>query len=381
MNTPQRGRRRPWRKRRKSQPGAPPGVLVPEPGARRPAIEAVAYDRSALTETSLQDPDQVRPLLERWPVTWLNVDGLGDTVTISEIGEIFGFHRLALEDVVDTHQRAKVESYDGYYFIVLRMPSPGQACEVEQISIFLGPTYVVTFQELPGGDCLEPVRLRLRTGSGRLRGGGPDYLVYALIDVIIDQYYPLVERAGEQLDRLEEQLYTARNAHLMAGLHDVKRDLLVLHRAIWPLRDALSNLLRSESPIVTPETRVYMRDCYDHVIQLIDLVDTYREFAASLSDLYLSIVSFRTNEIMRVLTVISTIFMPLTFIVGVYGMNFDTRSPWNMPELSWRFGYPLTLLLMGGIAGAQLLFFRRLGWLGSPRGAATLREELNRPPP
>lgn len=379
MSPARDARRRLRRKHRRVRPGAPPGTLVPEPGAPRPAMEVIAYDGQHLHERAIRDPAEVRGLLEEWPVTWLNVDGLGDTVTITDIGEVFGFHRLALEDVVETHQRAKVESYDGYYFIVVRMPIPGDACDVEQMSIFFGPKYVVTFQERPGGDCLNPVRLRLRAGSGRLRAGGTDYLVYALLDVIIDQYFPHVERCGEQLDALEEQLYAARAHDLMAGLHDVKRDLLVLHRSIWPLRDALSNLLRAEAGMLTAETRVYLRDCYDHVIQLLDLVDTYRELAASLSDLNLSIVSYRTNEIVRVLTVISTIFMPLTFLAGVYGMNFDTSSPFNMPELGWYFGYPLVILVMACTAAAQLLFFRRLGWLGTPRGAA-LRGRSNQQP-
>ncbi len=369
MSVSNRRKRRHARFKHRTQPGAPPGMLIPDPEAGGGALQTLAYGPDQHVEATLTRLAQLAELMDQWPVTWLNVDGLGDTVLISQVGSFFGFHRLALEDVVHTHQRAKVERYDDHLFIVARMPVRSEACEVEQISIFLGPRFVVTFQERPGGDCLDPVRVRIRTGLGRLRCSGADYLVYSLLDAIIDQYFPLVERCGERLDSIEEEVIVGSPRPDVVGrLHDVKRDLLVLHRSIWPLRDALANLLRADSSLITDETRVYLRDCSDHVIQLLDLVESYRDLANSLSDLHLSNISYRTNEVMRVLTVISTIFMPLTFIAGVYGMNFDPdRSRFNMPELHWPFGYVYSLMLMGGIAAAQLLFFWRLGWLQNPQ--------------
>jgi magnesium transporter len=346
-------------------PFSSPGTLIIDPSSPRPALRVLAYGPEGFHEAAAESVGQACELLGRWPVTWLNVDGLGDEAVLREIGQRFELHRLALEDVVNTHQRAKVEQYDKHLFIVLRMALIADHLETEQLSLFLGKGFVLTFQEGHPGDCFDPVRQRIRKGGGRLRSAGSDYLAYALLDGVIDAYFPILEAYGEALEHLEDDLLVRPDEELVARIHEVKRDLLTLRRAIWPLRDAIGALLREENPLVRPETVPYLRDCYDHTVQIVDLVETYRELASGFMDVYLSSVSNRMNEIMKVLTVISTIFIPLTFIAGIYGMNFNPQaSPLNMPELNWPWGYPFSLLLMAGVAVALLVFFRRKGWLG-----------------
>jgi len=270
--------------------------------------------------------------------------------------------------VLSVHQRPKIEQYGEYYFIVTRMVRLGEHLETEQLSLFLGKNFILTFQEGRPGDCLDLIRERIRQKGGRIREAGLDYLAYALLDAIVDCYFPILEEYGERLEAFEDEILTRPYGDTVARIHEIKRNLLTLRRAIWPQRETFNTLLRDELPLVTNETRLYLRDCYDHVTQLIDLIETYRELGADLIDVYLSSISNRTNEIMRVLTVISTIFIPLTFIAGVYGMNFNpSASPWNMPELNWFWGYPLSLLLMAVVAFGQLIFFRRRGWLGAPK--------------
>ncbi|MBI3300790.1 MAG: magnesium/cobalt transporter CorA, partial [Deltaproteobacteria bacterium] len=296
-----------------------------------------------MTEQEIRDPQRVRDFLDRWPVTWVDVEGLGDVETIRTLGEIFGLHRLALEDVINVHQRAKVEQYGEHHFIVTRMVRLGEHLETEQLSLFLGKNFVLTFQEGHPGDCLDLIRERIRQKRGRIRDAGLDYLAYALLDAVVDCYFPILEEYGERLETLEDEILTRPHNGAVARIHEIKRNLLTLRRAIWPQRETFNTLLREEMPLVTDETRLYLRDCYDHTTQIIDLIETYRELGSDLIDVYLSSVSNRTNEIMRVLTVIATIFIPLTFLVGVYGMNFNpASSPWNMPELNWYWGYPFS---------------------------------------
>jgi len=350
---------------RRTSPGAAPGSVVVDPQARPPKLHLLAYGPDACEERELTKVAEVREYLGRLPVTWVNVEGLGDATTISQIGELFGLHRLALEDVVNVHQRAKVEEYSDHLFIVARMPRHEPHLDSEQVSIFLGKDFIVTFLEDPG-DCFEQVRQRLRAGQGLGRAGGPDYLAYALIDAVVDAYFPVLEKYGERLDALEDEMLLHPNPHTVGELHVAKGALRAARRVLWPQREALSTLVRDRSTLVRDETRVYLRDCYDHTVQLIDLLEVDRERCADLMDIYLTTSSNRLNEVMRVLTVISTLFIPLTFIVGVYGMNFNTKlSPWNMPELEWYFGYPLIWLVMLVLAAGQMLFFARKGWLGS----------------
>ncbi len=345
-------------------PGVAPGTLTSEASATRPPMQLMGFGPGEGVERAITDPGEIRALRGKHPVLWLNVDGVGDASTIKAIGDVFGLHHLALEDVMNTHQRPKVEEYADHCFIVLRMINEGESLETEQMAIFLGKDYVITFQEKPG-DCLDSVRQRIRQGNERIRGAGSDYLVYAIIDAVVDFYFPVIEKYGERLEILEDAVIESASPANVARIRDVKHDLLLIRRCVWPLRDALSTLYRDPNPIITAEARIFLRDCYDHAIQIMDLVETYRELGAGLMDIYLSSVSIRTNEVMKVLTIIATIFIPLSFVAGLYGMNFDTSvSPLNMPELGWRFGYPFALSIMAAIALTLILYFRRKGWLG-----------------
>jgi magnesium transporter len=352
---------------RRTAPGSPPGLVLPDPSQPAPTIHVIAYGTNGVMDRKVATPDEASRLVGQQPLTWINVEGLGDAKVIERFGELFGLHRLALEDTVNVHQRAKVDDYGEVLFVVLRMVhchgNSGGRCGTEQLSLFIGENWLLTFQEGHPGDSFDRVRARIREGSGKMRQLGTDYLAYALIDAVIDNYYPVLEVYAERLDELEELVTESTERHVFNLLHDVKADLLVLRRAIWPLRDGIALLAREENPRISENTRLFLRDCYDHVVQVVELVETYRELTADLRDLHMSSISNRINETMRVLTIISTIFIPLTFIAGIYGMNFDPDvSPWNMPELRWYLGYPLSLLLMAITAVAMLIFFYQQGW-------------------
>lgn len=346
-------------------PGSAPGTLVIDPAAPAPQIQLIAYGPENILERSIANPEELRDLLAQWPVCWVNVDGLGDVKVIEQLGKIFQLHPLALEDIVHVPQRAKVELYGDQTFVVTHMLELGEQVRTEQLSLFFGKNFVLTFQERPGGDCLGPVRDRLRKRDSRLRSGKADYLTYALMDAVIDNYFPVLERYGEILEDLEDTIVLKPQTTKIHEIHSVKRELLLVRRAIWPLREAINSLLRDDIPYLAPETRIYLRDCYDHAVRIIDLVETYRELCSDLMDLYLSSLSNRMNEIMKVLTMISTLFIPLSFIASVYGMNFHggDKAPWNMPELDWYFGYPLCLALMAAISIGQIFFFKKKGWI------------------
>jgi len=357
-------RRRHHRKRiRRTPPGAPPGVLITDPEAPKPQLHAFGYGPDGFEEKDIANVEDVRAFLARWPVTWLDVQGLGDASVIERVGQVFCFHSLWLEDVVNAHQRPKVENYGDVRFIVLRTLEGETDPETDQISMFLGPKFVVTFQERPG-DCFEPLRTRIRHAKGRVRTSGPDYLAYSLLDAVVDNYFPLLERLGERIDALEDGLVVAPDPSRLKEIHSVRRGLLTLRRAVWPLREALQHLLREHDDVFKPETRPYLNDCYDHTVQIMDLVENYREIASGLIDIYLSAMSQRMNEVMKVLTVISTIFIPLTFVAGVYGMNFDPDSgPLSMPELRSPHGYMWTMIGMAAIALLLVWWFWHKGWI------------------
>jgi magnesium transporter len=351
------------RRRRHAAPGTPPGTLTVDPAAPRPIIRVMAYGPGGLLEREVRAVDELRGILAAWPVTWVNVDGLGEAEVIGRLGEMFQLHRLALEDVLSLHQRAKLDTYGDTAYVVLRMATLGEAVETEQFSLFLGRNFVLTFQERPG-DCLDPVRVRIREGRKRLRGSGPDYLAYALIDAVVDSYFPLLESYGERLDALQDEVIGQPTRHTVARIHDARNDLLTLRRAIWPLRDVVSSLLREGTPHVADDTRIYLRDCHDHTVQVIEILENFRDIVSSLMDVYLSSVGHRMNEIMKVLTIFAALFIPLTFITGLYGMNFNPdASRWNMPELNWWLGYPFALTIMLSVAVAMLVYFWRKGWL------------------
>ena len=349
--------------RRRSEPGAPPGTLIADPAAARPTIHATVYNAETISQYADCSVSDLPGLHNHGQVLWVDVTGLADIELIEGIGSAFGIHRLALEDVINVHQRPKAEAFDDHVFIVARMLVPGRGTETEQVSFFLGDNYLITFQEQPG-DCFDPVRKRLETGRGRIRKAGADFLAYALIDTIVDGYYPVLEHYGEAVEKLEDEVIARPDAEQVDRIHTVKRDLLTLRRAVWPTREMVNGLIRDESPFLKEPTRIYLRDCYDHTIQLMDIVETYREIASGLLDVYLSSMSARMNEIMKVLTIIATIFIPLGFIAGLYGMNFDPgASPLNMPELRFYYGYPMAIGLMVAVAAGLVVYFWRKGWL------------------
>lgn len=348
-------------------PGTSPGTLASPPdAASHVVVTVVHYTAEDYTETRVTDLQAYLQTVPRDGVLWVNVDGLGDIQLLEILGAHFGLHPLSLEDVLHIPQRAKLEDYEHYQFLVFHMAlvAPETTTETEQVSLFLGPSYVLTFQEQPDSDLFESVRLRLRQARGKLRQSGADYLAYALLDIAIDGFFPMLESLGERLTALEEAVLARPTRETMEDIYTVRRTLIALRRILWPLRQAVQAFGRDDSGLVTVSTRLFLRDCYDHVLQVLDVLENYRELVAGLMETYLSSQSNHLNEIMKVLTIISTIFIPLSFIAGVYGMNFKTEvSPWNMPELSWLWGYPFSLLLMTAVALSLLVFFRRKGWL------------------
>jgi magnesium transporter len=356
--------------KRQTQPGATPGTVHVARDSPQPVVRLMAYGPTEYVEQTIVRPAELEPYLSKYPVNWINVDGLGDAHLIQELGERFQLHPLALEDVVNVHQRAKVEPYENYLFVAARMVKLTPTFHSEQISMFVGSHYVLTFQER-SGDCLDPIRDRIRKNSGRIRNSHTDYLMYAILDATIDSYFPIVDAAADRLEELEANVADQQMAQTMSGIHDVRNELLLLRRYIWPHRDALNELIRDEHPLIHNSTLIFLRDAYDHTMQLIDLLEIYREMCGDLREYYLSLTSNRMNEIMKVLTIMATIFIPLSFVASLYGMNFDTREPWNMPELHWPFGYPLVLGLMACIAGGLLFYFWRKGWLSSSDQFAT----------
>lgn len=347
--------------------GASPGTLAIT-SDERPEIFLIDYGAHGFAEHPLKHIDDAIPYLidEKPSITWIDVRGIGHADTFHRLGEIFKLHPLALEDVVNVPQRSKSDVYEGHQLIIARMVRVDEEHRVqtEQLGILFGPGFVLTVQEEPEHDVLGCVRERIRQGRGTIRSRGSDYLAYALLDAVIDAFFPVLEKLGERLEDLELDALAAKHS-MSKDIHDIKRDLLTIRRAIWPQRDLLSGLLRGESSLVDRETIVYLRDTYDHAVQVMDMVETYREIASGLMDLYLSGVSNRMNEIMKVLTILSTIFLPITFIAGVYGMNFDPdASPFNMPELRWRYGYPVSIVLMAASVGGLLFYYRSRGWLG-----------------
>jgi len=354
------------RKKRSKIPGAPPGTLTGAPDAVKPVIRVMAFGPEDYVETELTDLDALGGYLARWPVTWVNVDGLGDVETIGRLGEVFDLHRLALEDVLNVYHRPKFEEYGRHMFIVLRMLEQGLPVRTEQLSLFFGEGFVLTFQE-HSGDCLDPVRKRIRERRGRVCAMGADYLAYCLVDAVIDGYYPTLDELSDYSETLESKVVETATSETVSEIHQFKRDLLTMRRAISPVREAVNTLLRDENGLVSKTTRLHFRDCYDHAVQILEMVETYRELIGGLLDVYLSSVSNRMNEVMKVLTIIATMFIPLSFLAGVYGMNFDPEvSPWNMPELRWYWGYPVFLLILAALLVVELVIFWRKGWLGTP---------------
>ena len=338
-----------------------PGTLVIDETASPTSMSVLAFGPDDYLEQELTDLAAIDDLQSRFEVVWLNINGLGNEHLLRALGSRLDLHRLVLEDIVNLGQRAKVEFHGEQVFVVLRMAEEDWT-STEQVSLILQPGLVVTLQEHTG-DCFDPVRTRIRQAMGVIRARSADYLAYAIIDAAVDRFFPALDEAAETLDVLEDEVFYSQNNDTLLRLHTLKRQLVSVRKAITPHREALNTLVRDSGEAIHTETVPYLRDCYDHVVRLLDLVDAQREVASDLLQTYLSLVSNRMNEVMKVLTIIATIFIPLSFVAGLYGMNFDPGvSPLNMPELGWYWGYPFALSLMLAVAVGFLLFIRRQGW-------------------
>ena len=342
--------------------GFSPGALVHigSKKVEKARIRITDYDEKQLQETEAAAVEECFPFKDKPTVTWINIDGIHDVNIIENIGKYFGAHPLVLEDILNTEQRPKMEDFESYVFLVLKMihyDEKKSELIVEQISIVLGQNFVISFQEREG-DAFNPVRERIRSGKGRIRKMGADYLAYALIDAIVDSYFVVLEKFGESIEDIEKELIAQSGMETLQAIHALKREVIFLRKSVWPLREVVSTLERGESPLIGKSTGIFLRDLYDHTIQVIDTIETFRDMLSGMLDLYLSSVSNRMNEVMKVLTIIATIFIPVTFVAGIYGMNFE-----YMPELRVHFGYPVALLAMLAIGASMLIYFKRKKWI------------------
>jgi magnesium transporter len=339
--------------------GARPGTLAIPAGSPPPRIMVFAYDAAGLREVEVRDVEELASFRDAAETCWIDVQGLGDEAVLRRIGSIFDIHPLALEDAVNVPQRAKTEVYPNHQLVIARLPLLDDAGGVEtpQVCMLIGPRHLLTFQVRFLG-FFDAVRERLRVGLGPIRCSGPDYLAYALLDTMVDHYYPLAERVSERLEALEDEIVADPHCDALGRLHQLRRQLAVLRRVAWPQREAVSQLVRERTPFVSEAVQLYLRDTFDHVSQIVEMLDSAREMAVGLSELHLSMIGYRTNEVMKVLTLMSSVFIPLTFIAGIYGMNFE-----NMPELHSSSGYFVVLGVMVATALIMLFYFRRRGWL------------------
>jgi magnesium transporter len=348
--------------RNKPPAGSSPGTLAVPEGGVRPRVRAVRYSAAGCEEREIHEPAELAAFCKPDGILWIDVQGLGERATLEWIGREFGLHPLVLADVVHVPQRPKCEAYEGAVFLVARRlrwkGEPVDPVDERQVSLVLGARHVLSFQEGPD-DVLEPVRARLVRGAGQIRAQGPDYLAYALLDAIVDEYLPILDKLGTCIEELEERVVARPTRALLGELAAVRHDLIAIRRDAWPQREALHALLRGDVPGIGEPVKVYLRDVHDHCVQVAEMVEVYREIASGLLNIYMTAVANRTNEVMKVLTVMATIFIPLTFLVGVWGMNFE-----HMPELHWRWAYPAVWLVMLGVAGALFVYFRRRGWIG-----------------
>ena len=347
---------------RAKKAGLPPGSLVHvgKKKTERTTINILAYDEHQLQAQTEATVEECLNFKDKTLVTWINVEGLHQIEILQELGQAFDLHPLVLEDILNTTQRPKLEDYSDYLYIVLKMldyDEQNNHVTAEQVSLVLNRNVVISFQEQPG-DVFDVVRNRVKSGRGHLRTAGPDYLAYAMIDAIVDNYFVILEKLGDDIELLEEELIQEPTPKTLQEIYRLKRELIFLHRSVWPLREVVSVLSRSETPFFKETSVIYLRDVYDHTVRVIDLVETYRDLVTGMLDLYLSGVSNRMNVVMKVLTVIATLFIPLTFITSLYGMNFK-----YMPELEWRWGYGVVWLVILLVTVFMLLYFRRKKWL------------------
>lgn len=380
-----KGRNKSIRRRRLTPrvvPGSYPEHVRFDPSAMKSVVTYAAYSEEKFVEGTIEHASELEALVGNWPVLWVNVEGLGSPEIVKDIQRIFQIHALAMEDIVSVHQRSKYETYDDNFFLIAHMLEQKEDSLVtEQVAIYVSKGVVLTFQEGPI-DATKPVLERLEKGQGRLRRLGCDYLAYSIIDAIIDCYYPILEQFGERLENLEEEILDHPDRKTMQQVHLIKRELLSLRRTLFPLREAMNGILRVAPDSFTPDTMLHLRDCYDHVVQITDFIETYRELAADLMDVYLSSISYRLNEVMKVLTVITTVCAPPTLIAGIYGMNFKTEtSRFNMPELNWIYGYPFALALMAVTSLVMFIIISRNGGIsGASFGGAFTRKSEDQQP-
>jgi magnesium transporter len=349
-------------RRRAKEVGLPPGSLVHigDRKVEKAKITLIDYDEAQLQEKELETVDECFPFKDKPTVTWINIDGIHQVEIIEKIGRHFNIHPLILEDILNTGQRPKMEDFEDYIFVVVKMiyyDEKDNEIKAEQLSLLIGPNFVISLQEKEG-DVFDPVRDRIRKAKGRIRKMKADYLAYALLDTIVDHYFVVLEKLGEKIEDMEEELVTNPTPETLQTIHTLKRDLISLRKSIWPLREVVNNMERGESSLINESTGIYLRDVYDHTIQVIDTIETFRDMVSGMLDIYLSSISNKMNEVMKVLTIIATIFIPLTFIAGLYGMNFK-----YIPELEWHWGYPVLLFVMAGIGFLMLVYFRRKRWL------------------
>ncbi|MFQ4139271.1 magnesium/cobalt transporter CorA [Nodosilinea sp. PGN35] len=349
-----------------SPPGALPGTLRIPQDALPTELFLISYGPEAVHRATIDHPEECRTIGEPQNVNWIDARGLGTETTLVEMSQTLGFHPLMLEDIVNVPHRPKIDFYDDKILVIMQMVRPkatGSGVASEQVSFVLGQQFLATFQEEPEWDSFDPVRDRIRRGTGIIRRQGSDYLAYALLDTIVDSFFPVLEVIGETLEELEEEVVANPTSRTIEKIHRMRRALMKLRRYIWPQRSVINSLIRDSDELISQEVRVYLQDVYDHIVQVVDIIENYREIASSLMDVYLSSINNRMNEVMKLLTVISSIFIPLTFIAGIYGMNFDTEdSPFNMPELEWYWGYVICLAVMAIIAALQIYFFWKRGW-------------------
>lgn len=354
-------------KKRSAKSGLPPGspVHVGKVSDELIKISVLDYDQTFAAQKELTSVSECRSLLSSESITWINIDGLHDIEIISQLGTMFTIHPLTIEDILNTQQRAKIDIFDDHIYVVAKMltrVAAGGEIETEQISMVVGENYVLTFQEKQG-DIFDCVRKRIMEGKGRIRQCRSDYLMYSLIDTIIDGYFFVLEGVDEQIERLDDGVFSSPSPEVLNQIHSLKRETAYLRKSIWPLREVVLSLTRQDSPLIFDSTVIYLNDLYDHSIQVIESIDTSREILSSTLEVYLSTVSNKMNEVMKVLTVFAVIFIPLTFISSIYGMNFNTeKSPFNMPELNWYFGYPFAIGMMLVITITMLLYFKRKKW-------------------
>ncbi|MBU1998457.1 MAG: magnesium/cobalt transporter CorA [Candidatus Omnitrophica bacterium] len=347
--------------------GQAPGsiIYVGEKKIEKPRISIIDYDEKNFQEKEVKNVEECFPFKESPTITWINIDGLHDTDIISKIGNYFGIHHLILEDIANTSQRPKFEESGKYIFVVLNMlyfDEKDNETKAEQVSLVFGTNFVISFQEQEG-DVFNPIRARIRDNKGRIRKSGADYLAYALVDAVVDNYFIILEKLGEQIANMEDELVANPSTEKLQTIQNLKRDIIFLRKSVWPLREIISGLQRTESDLLQDSTTVYMRDLYDHTIQVIDTIESLRDMVSGMLDIYMSSISNKMNEVMKVLTIIATIFIPLTFVAGIYGMNFDPSvSKLNMPELTWPFGYIFAWVVMFFVTLAMVIYFKRKRW-------------------